>query len=136
VTSSEMPPNSDVCRHVSQRMFMIGCGQSLAKRWLARDAWRFAVGDGGCSDTLNRRIHSSASGLQPRALRFSGSPLCHQSQAESGPRIFGWLVKARHGPSHVGTMMWASRAALGAGGRNGTDRVIHKRDEKPLRGEL
>jgi hypothetical protein len=29
---------------------------------------------------------------------------------------------ARHCPSHVGTMIWASRAALGAGGRNGTDR--------------
>ena len=27
----------------------------------------------------------------------------------------------------VGTMIWASRAALGAGGRNGTDRIIHSR---------
>jgi alkylation response protein AidB-like acyl-CoA dehydrogenase len=31
-------------------------------------------------------------------------------------------MKARHGPPHVGTMIWASRAALGAGGRNGTDK--------------
>jgi len=31
----------------------------------------------------------------------------------------GWLMKARHGPPHVGTMIWASRAALGAGGRTG-----------------
>jgi hypothetical protein len=49
---------------------------------------------------------------------------------------------ARHGPlgspmksaarsARVGTMIWTSRAALGAGGRNGTDRVIHKRDEEP-----
>src|SRR6516164_10792155 len=34
VTSSEMPINSDVSRHVNQRMFTIGCGQPLAKRWL------------------------------------------------------------------------------------------------------
>ena len=41
-----------------------------------------------------------------------------------------WLAdEARHGPAHVGTMMWTSRAALGAGGHIGTDRVIHKRDE-------
>ena len=33
-------------------------------------------------------------------------------------------MKARHSPPHVGTMIWTSRAALGAGGRNGTDRVI------------
>jgi hypothetical protein len=34
VTSSEVPTKSDVFRHVNQRMFAIGCGQSLAKRWL------------------------------------------------------------------------------------------------------
>ena|SRR6516164_3624015 len=34
VNSSEMPINSDVSRHVNQRMFTIGCGQPLAKRWL------------------------------------------------------------------------------------------------------
>jgi len=33
----------------------------------------------------------------------------------------------------VGTMIWTNRVALGAGGRNGTDRVIHKRDEEPHR---
>jgi hypothetical protein len=32
----------------------------------------------------------------------------------------GWPMKARHGPPHVGTMIWTNRAALGAGGRNGT----------------
>jgi hypothetical protein len=37
--------------------------------------------------------------------------------------------------AHVRTMIWASRAALGAGGLNGTDRVIHKRDEEPHRAE-
>jgi hypothetical protein len=31
------------------------------------------------------------------------------------------LMGARHGPPHVGTMIWANRAALGAGGRNGTN---------------
>jgi len=46
---------------------------------------------------------------------------------------FGWLMKARHGPPHVGTMVWASRGGLGAGGLNGADRVIHKRDEEPHR---
>jgi hypothetical protein len=30
-------------------------------------------------------------------------------------------------------MIWTSRAALGAGGRSGTDRVIHRRDEEPHR---
>ena len=30
-------------------------------------------------------------------------------------------MKARHGPPGVGTMMWTSRPALGAGGRDGTD---------------
>src|SRR5689334_4844729 len=40
--------------------------------------------------------------------------------------------EARPGPPHVGTMIWASRAALGACGRSGTDRVIH-RDEEPHR---
>jgi hypothetical protein len=39
----------------------------------------------------------------------------------------------RHGPPRVGTMIWTNRAALGGGGRNGTDRVIHKRDEEPHR---
>jgi hypothetical protein len=38
VTSSEMPINSDVSRHVNQRMFTIGCGQPLAKRWLGHEA--------------------------------------------------------------------------------------------------
>src|SRR5262249_56996533 len=38
-------------------------------------------------------------------------------------------MKARHGPPRAGTMIWANRAALGAGGRTG--RVIHKRDEAP-----
>src|SRR5215467_9222664 len=37
--------------------------------------------------------------------------------------------EARHGPPRVGTMIWANRAALGAGGHIGTDSVIHKRDE-------
>ena len=41
--------------------------------------------------------------------------------------------EARHGPPRVGTMIWASRAALGADGRKGTDRVIHRRDEEPHR---
>jgi hypothetical protein len=39
----------------------------------------------------------------------------------------GWPMKARHGPPRVGTMIWASRAALGADGRVSTDRVMHKR---------
>jgi hypothetical protein len=30
----------------------------------------------------------------------------------------GWPMKARHGPPHVGTMIWANRAALGASWRN------------------
>jgi hypothetical protein len=47
----------------------------------------------------------------------------------------GWPRKARHGPPRVGTMIWASRAALGADGRNGTDRMIHRRDEEPHRAE-
>ena len=38
--------------------------------------------------------------------------------------------------AHVGTMIWTNRAALGAGGRNNTDWVIHKRDEEQLRAEL
>src|SRR5438309_1096004 len=42
----------------------------------------------------------------------------------------GWPMEARHGPPRVGTMIWASRAALGAGD---TDKVIHKRDEEPHR---
>jgi hypothetical protein len=33
----------------------------------------------------------------------------------------------------VGTMIWTSRAALGADGRNGTDRVIHRRDDESHR---
>jgi hypothetical protein len=37
---------------------------------------------------------------------------------------------ARHGPPHVGTMIWTNRAALGAGGRNSTDWVIHTRDRR------
>ena len=41
-----------------------------------------------------------------------------------------WLAdEARHGPPRVGTMIWANRAALGAGGHIGTDSVILKRDE-------
>jgi hypothetical protein len=35
--------------------------------------------------------------------------------------------------ARVGTMIWTSRAALGAGGRNGTNRVVHKRDDEPYR---
>jgi hypothetical protein len=38
ITSSEVPIKSDFCRHTNQRMFTIGCGQSLAKRWLGRGA--------------------------------------------------------------------------------------------------
>jgi hypothetical protein len=38
VTSSEVPIKSDVSRHTNQRMFTIGCGQSLAKRWLGNSA--------------------------------------------------------------------------------------------------
>jgi hypothetical protein len=38
------------------------------------------------------------------------------------PRVRQGSMKARHGPPYVGTMIWTSRAALGAGGRNGTDR--------------
>ena len=45
----------------------------------------------------------------------------------------GRPMEARPGPSLVGTVFWASRAALGAGGRNGTDSVIPKRDEEPHR---
>jgi hypothetical protein len=37
--------------------------------------------------------------------------------------------EARHGPPRVGTIIWANRAALGAGGHIGTDSGIHKRDE-------
>ena len=37
----------------------------------------------------------------------------------------GWPMKARHGPPHVGTMIWASRVALGA-------RRLHKRDESRI----
>src|SRR5262245_21166700 len=36
VTLSETSIKSGVFRHANQRMFTIGCGQSLAKRWLAR----------------------------------------------------------------------------------------------------
>jgi hypothetical protein len=35
--------------------------------------------------------------------------------------LLAWPMKARHGPPRVGTMIWASRAALGAGGRDATD---------------
>jgi hypothetical protein len=35
VTLLETSIKSDLSRHVNQRMFTIGCGQSLAKRWLA-----------------------------------------------------------------------------------------------------
>ena len=45
----------------------------------------------------------------------------------------GWLTKARHGPPHVGTIIWTNRAALGAGGRNGTDRIIPRRDDESHR---
>jgi hypothetical protein len=38
VTSPEVSMKSGVFRHVSQRMFTIGCGQSLAKRWFGRDS--------------------------------------------------------------------------------------------------
>src|SRR5262245_54651824 len=78
VTLSETSIKSGVFRHVNQRMFTIGCGQSLAKRWLARDAW-----------------------LSPGRMA---------------------LMKARHGPPHVGTMIldepsrarrrWASTAPI------------------------
>ena len=34
VTLSETSIKPDVFRHANQRMFTIGCGQSLAKRWL------------------------------------------------------------------------------------------------------
>jgi hypothetical protein len=35
VTLSEASIKSDPFRHTNQQMFTIGCGQSLAKRWLA-----------------------------------------------------------------------------------------------------
>jgi hypothetical protein len=38
VTLSEASIESGVFRDANQRMFTIGCGQSLAKRWLARHA--------------------------------------------------------------------------------------------------
>jgi hypothetical protein len=33
-------------------------------------------------------------------------------------QIMSQRMEARHGPPRVGTMIWTSRAALGAGGRN------------------
>jgi hypothetical protein len=51
--------------------------------------------------------------------------------AGSPPIEMGSESAAR--PAHVGTMIWASRAALGAGGRKGTDRVIHKLEEESHR---
>jgi len=43
VTSSEVPMKSGVFRHVNQQMFTIGCGQSLAKRWLSHEPPRIMV---------------------------------------------------------------------------------------------
>jgi hypothetical protein len=49
------------------------------------------------------------------------------------PRAVGSESAAR--PARVGTRILGepSRAALGAGGRNGTDKVIHRRDEESHR---
>jgi Bacterial regulatory helix-turn-helix protein, lysR family len=49
-------------------------------------------------------------------------PAIHQIGGAVGYGFSEWPVKARHGPPHVGTMIWTNRAALGAVGRNGTDR--------------
>jgi hypothetical protein len=40
-----------------------------------------------------------------------------QMAAARNESMMAGLMKARHGPPGVGTMSWASRAALGAGGR-------------------
>jgi hypothetical protein len=61
------------------------------------------------------------------------SLLATTGMGHAGLLRLGCPMTARHGPPHVGTMIWTSRATLGAGGRNGTDRVIHKRDEEPHR---
>jgi len=70
-------------------------------------------------------------------LPAAESPPCdlslHVARGRRCALRLGWPMGARHGPPRVGTMLWTSRAALGAGGRNGTDRVVHKPDEEPHR---
>ena len=74
-----------------------------------------------------RRRLLTAGGLSgavanPTLNRPSTIPIIVRTTTGRGADCFEiWLpMEARHGPPHVGTMIWASRAALGAGGRNGT----------------
>jgi hypothetical protein len=70
------------------------------------------------------------------AKRSTAATLTALAMAEDEPTddwYLGWPMKARHHPPHVGTMIWTNRAALGAGGRNGTDRIIPRRDDESHR---
>jgi hypothetical protein len=70
VTLSETSIKSGVFRHASQRMFTIGCGQSLAKRWL--DVHRTAI----CADGIpNGILAAGPSRVRCRRVGFRSATI-------------------------------------------------------------
>ena len=90
---------------------------------------------------LSHRRHSSTGAQRGSARPTSWSPRGADRAALSSASLVSKCIdagmpstrlaydEARPGPPHVGTKIWASRAARGAGGRNDAYGAIHKRDD-------
>src|SRR5262249_16860563 len=77
-------------------------------------AWkaeRRPIISGGSPQTRSNSPINASSGYERLEKKIRGVAV----RAGIGP--LGWPMTARHGPPHVGTTIWTSQAALGAGGR-------------------